>query len=249
MPRQVTECTLSLLRASGNRPLLGSSVAYVVSNTYLMTWWLVGSLGSATVAVSYFAISAAILVPLVRAGQVRSNRLGTATSAIFFTCAVGHALHAVHPWLPFAGIGHDEGLAAQAGTSWHDAIWALTTAAVGVYYWTLRRTYGRLLLGPTIFEDLVEKQRITELEAAARLAEVQAESAAALQQAEQRFRLAFEHAPIGVSLVSLQLRPRQRDQQLARAGATDTLLYRPDPTIEDVNHVKLVDDFRDRRDT
>ena len=35
----------------------------------------------------------------------------------------------------------------------------LVTAAVGVYYWTLRRTYGPLMHGAALFVDLKEKQR------------------------------------------------------------------------------------------
>jgi signal transduction histidine kinase len=37
--------------------------------------------------------------------------------------------------------------------------WDLFTAAVGVYYWTLRRTYGALMSGAKLFDDLRERQR------------------------------------------------------------------------------------------
>jgi hypothetical protein len=40
----------------------------------------------------------AIAVPVVRAGQTRTNRLAVATALIFFSCAVGHALHAAMYW-------------------------------------------------------------------------------------------------------------------------------------------------------
>jgi hypothetical protein len=47
---------------------------------------------------AYAAIFAAILVPVVRTRQLATNRLAVATSLIFFSCAVGHALHAAAYW-------------------------------------------------------------------------------------------------------------------------------------------------------
>lgn len=123
-----------------------------------MHWWQVAVTGNGIVAVAYFLISYAILVPLSRAGQVVTNRLGTATALIFFTCAVGHGLHSVHALLPFFGV---TGLEADAGRSVeaHDAAWTVLTAVVGVYYWTLRRSYGQLLEGATLFQDQVARQQ------------------------------------------------------------------------------------------
>ena len=98
-------------------------------------------LGNAVIMVAYAAVAAAIAVPLVRAGQVRSNRLATATALIFFSCAVGHGFHAVLSYRALTGAtGHP----ATAG-SWPAAAWDLCTAGVGIYYWTLRRGYGLLV--------------------------------------------------------------------------------------------------------
>ncbi len=52
-------------------------------------------LGNAIIMVAYAAITVAIAVPVARAGQLRSNRLATATALIFFSCAVGHGFHAM----------------------------------------------------------------------------------------------------------------------------------------------------------
>lgn len=123
-----------------------------------MEWWQVAAAANGVVALSYFAISYALFLPLYRAGEFGNNRLGTATGLIFFTCAVGHALHSLHPVLPFfgvAGAGEDAGHAVEL----HDAAWAVFTAAVGVYYWTLRRSYGRLLEGAALFEDHAARRR------------------------------------------------------------------------------------------
>ena len=118
-------------------------------------WW--ATLGNLVIALSYAAITAAIIAPVVRAGQVRSNRLATATALIFFSCAVGHGLHALAGWRAEAGMpsGHD-------GSGWPSAGWDLFTACVGVYYWSLRRTYGVLLGG--LYVDPGQRSRLDEAE-------------------------------------------------------------------------------------
>jgi diguanylate cyclase (GGDEF)-like protein/PAS domain S-box-containing protein len=168
-----------------------------------MDWWLLSSAANTVVALSYLAIFVAIIVPLAKAGQLRHNRLGVATAAIFFSCSVGHGLHAIHPLLPFLGLDSGEHLAAREELSWHDAGWDVVTAGVGLYYWTLRRAYASMLAGPVIFEDLIERQRLAELEAEAELNAVRRQGEAELERSEKRFRLAFDHAPIGIALISL----------------------------------------------
>lgn len=123
-----------------------------------MEWWQLEAAANAVVSVAYFAICYSVFVPLYRAGQLGSNRLGTATGFIFFSCAVGHGLHSVHALLPSIGESH---AAAEVGRSveLHDASWAVFTAIIGVFYWTLRRSYGRLLEGAVLFEDQAGRQR------------------------------------------------------------------------------------------
>ena len=58
--------------------------------------WQVGLVCNAVISVTYFLIVLAIVVPLVKSHQLRSNPLGAATAAIFFTCAVHHGAHTVH---------------------------------------------------------------------------------------------------------------------------------------------------------
>ena len=124
-------------------------------------WWQLESLANLVVAAAYFCIAALITVPLVRGEQVRSNKLGTATAAIFFSCAVGHGLHSLHAFL--AGDG-SHGSGHEMGTWWL-ALWHTLTAVVGVYYLSLRRYYGRLLTAAPLFDDLAEQQRLADLEA------------------------------------------------------------------------------------
>jgi signal transduction histidine kinase len=42
---------------------------------------------------------------------------------------------------------------------WEAVAWDIFTACVGIYYWTLRRTYGALMSGAKLFDDLRERQR------------------------------------------------------------------------------------------
>lgn len=101
-----------------------------------------------------------IIVPLIRTRQVLANRLGTATAAIFLTCAVHHGSHSLHMVLPIFGIEDEHGIAArEAFSDWHLVAWDILTAMMGVYYWSLRRTCGALMRGASLFEDLKEKQR------------------------------------------------------------------------------------------
>lgn len=124
-----------------------------------MEWWHVAAGANTVVALAYFGISAAVLVPLMDAGQVRSNRLGLATALIFFSCAVGHGGHAVHLLSPLVGIDVEHGELVRASTDWHLAVWTALTACVGLWYWSLRRSYGRLLAGAKLFEDQRARQR------------------------------------------------------------------------------------------
>ena len=123
-------------------------------------YWVIGTTANAVVAVAYLLIAGAILRPLLQTGQVRTNRLGTATAAIFFTCAVHHGGHSVHMLLPYLnGVGERQGLALRDAYDWPSATWDVVTAAVGIYYWTLRRTYGSLMRGAQLFDDMRQRER------------------------------------------------------------------------------------------
>src|SRR5215218_824109 len=126
-----------------------------------MAWWVTGAIANLVVAAAYLAISYAIARGLTVSGQWRLNPLGAATAAIFLTCAVHHASHSLHMLLPYVGIDESGGLAMrEAFSDWHGgSIWDVITAAVGVYYWTLRGRFPALVKGPAMFEDLKARQR------------------------------------------------------------------------------------------
>ena len=106
--------------------------------------WQIGMVANFVIAFAYLFIAGAIIVPLARSNQLRSNPLGGATAAIFFTCAVHHGTHAVHMLLP-AFVADDRGLSMRAAWGWPLAIWDIIGALVAVYYWTLRRNYSSLM--------------------------------------------------------------------------------------------------------
>lgn len=140
-------------------------------------WALIGNI---VIAIAYAAICMAILVPVVRAGQARTNRLAVATALIFFSCAVGHAFHAAMYWQASFDAAAMTGMTHATGWSlWPTAVWDLLTAAVGIYYWTLRRHYNVLLGGTgALFVDPAEQQRRNDIELRERVAAIQAHAQA-----------------------------------------------------------------------
>ncbi|GAA3388780.1 PAS domain S-box protein [Cryptosporangium minutisporangium] len=134
-------------------------------------------LGNLVIMVSYAAIMVAILVPLARAGQLRSNKLAMATALIFFSCAIGHGLHAVMSYEMILHAASMGGTAMDAsGIPWPSALWDLLTAGVGIYYWSLRRSYGVLLGKGAIYVDPWGQHRLDEADARERAARHAAEN-------------------------------------------------------------------------
>jgi hypothetical protein len=123
-----------------------------------MTWQLAMAC-NAVIAGAYLLIAFAIVVPLARSNQLRTNPLGAATAAIFFTCAVHHGTHALHMALPAFGIADERGLAMRAAWGWPLAIWDVVGMVAALYYWTLRRSYSSLMEGAQLFEDLRKREQ------------------------------------------------------------------------------------------
>lgn len=122
--------------------------------------WQLTAVANGAILVAYSLISATILRALVRQKQVRTNLLGTATAAIFFTCAVHHGAHTVHMFSPVFGFQVDSGLAMRESIGLSALVWDSLSAGIALYYWSLRRSYGALLQsGPSLFADLKARQR------------------------------------------------------------------------------------------
>ncbi|HEX8510645.1 MAG TPA: hypothetical protein VF635_14255, partial [Propionibacteriaceae bacterium] len=127
----------------------------------VIAWWQLALVANTVISVAYAAISILILVPTARARQLWTNKLALATALIFFSCSVGHGLHAVQPLIAYLNGRQDE---LQHMNNWWLATWHTFTAIIGIYYLSLRRLYGRLLSSAPLFHDLGEQQRLADLE-------------------------------------------------------------------------------------
>lgn len=106
--------------------------------------WVSTSIASLAIALPYFAISFFVARGLVASGQLRSNPLGLGTAMIFFSCGFGHLLHAEH--MLFGGPEF------RAAADLHMTLWDSSTAAIAIWYLSMRARYGQLL-HPAMFED------------------------------------------------------------------------------------------------
>ena len=122
-------------------------------------WWELGAVANGVLFVAYMVITLSILIPLIKSEQLRTNHLGAATAAIFFSCGVGHGFHLFHLIAPSLGVEQQVGASARASTEWHIVLWDSLTAMIGLYYVSLRKTYGSLMKGAALFDDMKEKQR------------------------------------------------------------------------------------------
>jgi len=107
--------------------------------------WAFSAGVSLGIALPYFAIAYFVTRGLVASRQLRSNYLGLGTALIFFSCGGGHLLHAEH--VVFGGQEF------RAAADLHMTLWDLSTAAIAVWYLSMRRRYGQLLQSPAMFED------------------------------------------------------------------------------------------------
>ena len=125
-----------------------------------MSWWHLGAAANLVILAAYLAIAVAMARELIPQARWRSNPLAVATAAIFFTGAVHHGFHPLHQLLPALGAGDAIGEAMRVTfAAWHVSGWDGITAAVGVWYWTLRGRYPALVRRSRLIEDDRERER------------------------------------------------------------------------------------------
>lgn len=61
--------------------------------------------------------------------------------------------------VPALGFDDPTGLALRQAFHWPVVAWDFVSAGVALYYWSLRRTYGALMHGAKLFDDMKERQR------------------------------------------------------------------------------------------
>ncbi|MEU7905085.1 ATP-binding protein [Actinoplanes sp. NPDC049118] len=155
-----------------------------------------------------------------RTRQWRNNPLGLATAAIFFSCAVHHGSHTVHLLLPYLGWGMHSGMAMRHafGSSLSVAGWDVITAAVAVWYWTLRGRFPALVRGAAVFEDLRLRQA----------------AEATLRASEERYRGIVETTSEGVLLLDGEGRISYANSRFA------AMLGRPQDELSGTTIMNLV---------
>ncbi len=129
------------------------------------------------IAVGYLGIALVITRGLVETRQLgRRNPLATATAAIFFSCAAGHAIHVEHLLL--------QPEALRLADIHLVAIDSITAVIAGIYL-SLRRRFPVLWTGPEMYTSAVR-----------------AEAQQQIMEAEAMFRTSFDGAPIGMALLT-----------------------------------------------
>jgi PAS domain S-box-containing protein len=183
-------------------------------------WWQLTALANAVILVAYLAISFAIGRGLWQSRQWRNNPLGLATASIFFSCAVHHGSHVVHLLLPYIGRDMHAGMAMRMafGMDFHAAGWDMVTAALAVWYWTLRSRFPALVRGAALFEDLRLRQA----------------AEASLRASEERYRGIVETTSEGVVLLDGDGRIGYANDRFAG------MVGRPRADLPDVSVLDLV---------
>jgi hypothetical protein len=125
-----------------------------------MDAWVIGLVASAIISLAYLTISGIIARGLTLHGMWRSNPLAVATCVIFFSCGIGHGIHAIHLAGPLVGL--------SAMTAAHTRMmfsesyvwaWELVTAAAATWYLTLRRRLPAVLRSTALYEDVSARRR------------------------------------------------------------------------------------------
>jgi len=126
--------------------------------------WMVGTAASVVVLIAYLTIAITIIRRLVSTQQDPSaNPLAWATAAIFISFAVHHGFHAAYQVTSAISTG-----AAYAVRAGYDGLivtaWDVLSAAVGIWYLTLRGRFPALVRGGALFGDVkLRKQQALEI--------------------------------------------------------------------------------------
>ena len=123
--------------------------------------WMVTAASNAIMVVIYGALFVIMLRGIIQGRQWFSNPIATATAAIFITCTIGHGLHLAHAVFP-ADLGHfvhDASAARAMFGDWRMLGWDVITAAVAIWYWSLRSRLVVIFRGAALCEDLEQRHQ------------------------------------------------------------------------------------------
>jgi hypothetical protein len=126
-------------------------------------WWMVTVGANAIMVLVYGLIAIEMLRAIIDGRQLRSNPLLTATAAVFVTCTLGHGAHLAHALVPtpmFWGSGILEPSAAVRAEFGDPRLlwWDVATAAVAIYFYTLRSRFAVVYRGAALCEDMAKRE-------------------------------------------------------------------------------------------
>lgn len=122
--------------------------------------WVVTAIANSVMVVIYALVAIEMIRAIIDGRQLRSNPLLTATAAIFVTCTLGHGDHLAHV-LGSVALG-DAATAAAAKAGFADPRllwWDAFTAAVAIYFYTLRSRFAIVYRGAALCEDMEQRER------------------------------------------------------------------------------------------
>jgi hypothetical protein len=123
-----------------------------------MDGWAIGVAANGVIAVAYLAVALLLGVNISRTRQWLRNPLAAGTCFLYVTCGGAHGIVGLELAGLAASASATEGARLLYG-SWTLWGWDLVTAAVGVYYWTMRNRFPGLVTGTAVFEDLRQRQK------------------------------------------------------------------------------------------
>jgi hypothetical protein len=121
--------------------------------------WQVSAGANLVIGAAYLAIAATIAFVLFRGGRLRTHRLGQAALLAFGTCGVQFCLIAALLLAPSLGIDSPEGEAMREAWPVALGVWALLGAAAALFLLSRRGSYGDVLLGPGLMEEVRTRER------------------------------------------------------------------------------------------
>ncbi len=121
--------------------------------------WMFGAVATFVIVGVYAVIAFVIGQGIIKGRDWSANPLALATCAIFFACSVGHGLHLVHALLPIVGIEVAEGIAHRViFADWRLLALDGATAAVAVWYISLRARLPGIYGAASLYEDIAQRQ-------------------------------------------------------------------------------------------
>ncbi len=126
----------------------------------VVTSWQVGIAVNVIVSVAFFTIAGLILVPLIRSGHLRTNKVAVSAGLVFVAVGISRLVRIVRLAEPLFG-GDDSALARHIVTA--AACLDLVTACAAVTYLVLRITQRSGLAGSPLFDDRVHRERVTNM--------------------------------------------------------------------------------------